>query len=211
MQFRLIQTQQALRYIRYGLDRGCSLSQALLQRLEQAKIRIGTWLPRGVSNGSIYQFEQGGKLPAQQNEAVQLPSGGVLIPIPNTVPAVARYLHKQLADCKKRGTKAFLLAPDELASPSDSWVVRYEPIEGVKMLFLNEEVYFYVKEDGSFAAVEKILRRARSLAGMFSVVVFAHGDIEQGLSAELTVSLAKLFVVRAYDGESFFLVKFTDS
>jgi hypothetical protein len=127
------------------------------------------------------------------------------------VPAVARYLHKQLADCKKRGTKAFLLAPDELASPSDSWVVRYEPIEGVKMLFLNEEVYFYVKEDGSFAAVEKILRRARSLAGMFSVVVFAHGDIEQGLSAELTVSLAKLFVVRAYDGESFLLVKFTDS
>jgi len=90
MQFRLIQTQQALRYIRYGLDRGCSLSQALLQRLEQAKIRIGTWLPRGVSKGIIYQFEQGGKLPAQQNEAVQLPSGGVLIPIPNTVPAVAR-------------------------------------------------------------------------------------------------------------------------
>jgi hypothetical protein len=107
MQFRLIQTQQALRYIRYGLDRGCSLSQALLQRLEQAKIRIGTWLPRGVSKGIIYQFEQGGKLPAQQNEAVQLPSGGVLIPIPNTVPAVARYLHNSLLIAKSEEQKRF--------------------------------------------------------------------------------------------------------
>lgn len=68
-----------------------------------------------------------------------------------------------------------------------------------------------MKGDGSFAAVEEILRRARSLAGMFSVVVFAQGDIQQGLSAEFAVSLAKLFVVRAYDGESFLLVKFTDS
>jgi hypothetical protein len=46
---------------------------------------------------------------------------------------------------------------------------------------------------------------------MFSYTVFAHGDIEQDCSAELVIPSVRLFVVQAYDGESFLLVKFVDS
>jgi hypothetical protein len=135
----------------------------------------------------------------------------VLVPIPTTVPVVTHYLYRHLAACRKQGRKAFLLAPDELASPSDPWVARYHPPEGSGLLFWGDEVYFYVTEDTSAAGVEQVLRHARSLTGMFSYTVFAHGDIEQDCSAELVAPSVRLFVVRAYDGESFLLVKFVDS
>lgn len=211
MRFRLIKTQPALEYIRDGLQEGCSLSRSLLQRLMRANVRIGAWLPPDIPEKRIYQFKQGGISPQSCGEAFHLPSGGVLVPIPTMVPVVAHYLYRHLAACRKQGRKAFLLAPDELASPSDPWVARYHPPEGSRLLFWGDEVYFYVTEDTSAAGVEQVLRHARSFTGMFSYTVFAHGDIEQDCSAELVIPSVRLFVVQAYDGESFLLVKFVDS
>jgi hypothetical protein len=211
MRFRLIKTRRALEYIRNGLQGGCSLSRALLRRLERATVRIGAWLPSDTPKSKIYRFEQGGILPPLWEEAIHLPSGGVLVPVPTTVSIVRHYLYRHLNDCKKKACQWFLLAPDELASPSDPWIARYQSPEGTGLLFWGDEVYHYAKADAPLASVEWVIRQASSLAGMFSYVVLSHGDVALIHSPEVVASSVDLFVVRAYDGESFLLVKFVDS
>lgn len=208
MQFRFINARRALEYIREGLAGGCSLARYLLERLERERVRIGTWLPPTIPEEDIYRFEQGRKLPKLGWEII-LPHGGRLVPIPNTVPEVARYLSHRLAAYRLQGCNALLLAADELASPSDPWIAQYQACEGTGLLFWQQEVYFYADERAPIEGVERVLQHARSLAGMFSVAVLARDvQIFQDWSPALVAQLSELFVARAYDGESFLLVKF---
>ena len=209
IRFRPVKTQPALKYIREGLVEGCTLSRHLCQRLEQETVRVGTWLPLDVPEDSLYQFTQGGKLPRRPEEVIPLPRGGLLVPIPNTLSVVARYLYRQLIVAQQRGDQAFLVAPDELASPLDPWLSRYHPAMGTGLLVWQEEVYFYARVSASISAVESIVRRARSLVGMFSLIVFARdGSLDKDWSPALVASKTRFFIVGAYDGESFLLVKF---
>lgn len=170
---------------------------------------MGTWLPLDVPEDSLYQFTQGGKLSPRTGGVIPLSRGGLLIPVPNTLSVVARYLYQQLIGAQQRGDQAFLVAPDELASPFDRWLSRYHPPRGTGLLFWQKEVYFYSSASASISAVESIIQRARSLVGMFSLTVFVRdANFCKNWSPALAALSTRFFTVEAYDGESFLLVKF---
>lgn len=207
MRFRTINTRRALEYIRKELQGGSSLSQRLLTRLEQQQVRAGTWVPLGLSKEEVYRFEQGGKLPSG-DEVIRL-SGGVLVPIPNTAAEVARYIYRKFSLSTRRGVCPLLLAPNELASPSDPWIARYRPPLGTGIVCWQNEVYFYAESSASVIGIEAVIRRARLLSGKSSVAVFAEGiNVRESWSPDMVASFAKFFIAEAYDHESFLLVRF---
>lgn len=192
---------EAVKYIENVLRGGRTLSRYLLECLDLNKGKVVTFLPEGIQDIDIKNFEVGGKLKVPTETIVHKP-GTIAYPIPITDSFLAEIVQTSIFS-RESGV---CILEDATRSPRDMFKTSVDD----QMLVLDDEVYYLLtKKNIDKEMITKTISVANSLWHFVCVMTswpnkpekknISNNDIK-----DLVKKTEKL-AIGAYDGEGYLI------
>lgn len=194
---------EAMEYMRRQLASGLTLGRLLLE-IDLGPGTVTTYLPMNLDEGSILEFNSGGKMPSPTSTVRRRDERSVRItPVPDTDAWLASRTHAYLQEQRQ----GLVILENALARPSDPSLVSHY----ANLAVYDEEVYHVLTIENS-PDQDSVLSAIRFVKTHQFVGVFTSSDDRPGLRkagpVELTLEdlrdfarLAEGIVVGAYDLE----------
>lgn len=205
---------EAIDYITGRLAEGKTLAKFLLDRADLNKGRVTTFLPSSVDLSKINHFSRGGVLPTPPPETHRqntTPDGTrtVMVPTPDT----STHLAAMIQEFLEQGDARICLFESAVAKPTDGFLSTANA-KDLRVLTLQENVYYLLKQQDDREKIEKTLRYAKSFR-VLGVLVHLSKDKfldEDSVRKELTLDELKVLaeeteeiIIGAYDSEGYLI------
>jgi hypothetical protein len=179
--------QEALSWMRNAFAQGKRLSSALSAREDLDRNSPVTYLPEGMQDETLHQFEFGKRLPWR---------------------TIAEHLVSYCTQFLETDARAVMLAEHAMARQNDPWVARSPD----SLLFCDDEVYYYAAHESSrihveaccnaiFSAYPPAIAVLSRIPERMTLPVDGE-SISEDLISRIATS-ANVIFIGAYDGEGY--------
>ncbi len=194
----------SFKYLRSQLNIGGKALSNYINMLPIESGKVFSFVPKGTSEKSLYEFEKGGLYFFDKELLKQVPP---LVPIQNEarpllISTVYNYLNSGMENC--------CIFEEPIALPSDPWVKN----SMIKYVHINNEMfYFFDNKNKDIKEIDRAFKASEAhyfLCALSSFNTFEHDKFIS--FKEITIELIKevvdnlnSFFVRAYDGEGYLM------
>lgn len=191
-------------YLKNELDKSSKTLSTYVSKLNLDDGEVFALVPQGVSEKSLYEFENGGLY----KEAVQSLSHAFnLIPIQNEarpfiIDLIYNYIEGNENNC--------CLLEETIGSLSDTWVKKSK----IEFVYLRDEMFYYFDiKNNEIEKIKEALKKSESYYSLFALSSYNNeedskhrpiGEIRPEFLEEFVSNIVSFFV-RAYDGEGYLM------
>ena len=194
---------EAFKYLRSQLILGSTFLANDMQELPIEKGKVFAFVPEGISNETLFQFEKGN---VYKTEKISTANATVVSFQNELVPFIVGIIH----DFLKTDERNCCLFEEPNAKPSDPFVINSE----YKYVSIKDDIFYFInKENNHVAEIETILKRSEAyyLLGVLTSLNYNnHKDFSPfaKLKPEIFKKIVRnteFFFSSAYDFESYLM------